>query len=164
MIADVRYRPIPDIRQWALSATRRESGTNHNLPPISIVIAGVPAAVVKCALNLRYVSHSEVSVSLIKLAAMDRLTRKLERIGSLDDEDRAQIAALSLTIEEAPRLRRVVREGTCLTASAFWSRASPAGTSMLLAELGRLFLSTSKVISSMCSTSCFPERTTASKR
>lgn len=62
-----------------------------------------------------------------KATALERLTLKLDRVGRLDDEDRARIASLPLRIEGVPRFHRVVREGDvpdrcCLLADGFAAR------------------------------------------
>lgn len=44
-------------------------------------------------------------------AALEWLTKKLERVGCLDPKDRARIALLPAKIESVPRFHRVVREG-----------------------------------------------------
>jgi CRP-like cAMP-binding protein len=55
------------------------------------------------------------------------LTRKLDRLGNLDAEDRARLATLPMIPEQTPRGRRIVREGDepdrcCLLLDGFASR------------------------------------------
>ena len=55
------------------------------------------------------------------------LTRKLERVGPLDQQDVDRVAALPCRIEQVPRVRRLVREGNvpdqcCLLASGYACR------------------------------------------
>jgi CRP-like cAMP-binding protein len=62
-----------------------------------------------------------------KTTALQRLTSKLERLGTLDSEDRERLAALSLRLERVPRWHRLVREGDepeqcCLLVDGYASR------------------------------------------
>lgn len=61
------------------------------------------------------------------------LTRKLKRIGPLDDEDAERLAQLPLRIERVPRFRSLVREGhvpdqCCLLASGYACRYKDSST------------------------------------
>jgi CRP-like cAMP-binding protein len=60
-------------------------------------------------------------------APLARLTKKLERLASLNAEDKARLAGLPMRIEEVPRFRELVREGDqpeqcCLLASGYACR------------------------------------------
>lgn len=71
---------------------------------------------------------------------LDWLIRKLERLGPLDDTDRARVAALPLRIESVPRGAHIVREGErpeqcCLLAAGYACRykSTPDGQQQIVA-------------------------------
>ena len=62
-----------------------------------------------------------------KISALEALLRKLDRLSPLDATDKERLASLPMREEQAPRLRRLVREGDvpeqcCLLVSGYASR------------------------------------------